>query len=149
MYIADLTEVLVRRKLLQLPSSDWVLCLADLTLALPLDRTVASLEDKTDLILVRRQWAAEHGLRPGGVRGGDPSQSIFKRTSEPMPHARLGALELGQTYKVRIQAGRMQLTVRNGRCSAKRRSGGTSAYSLSTATTFTSSRRKTAPSSIP
>lgn len=73
MYIADLTEVLCRRKRLPLPSSDWVLCLADLTLALPLDRTVASLEGRTDLTLVRGQWAVEHGLRIGDRRGGDPS----------------------------------------------------------------------------
>lgn len=73
MYIADLTEVLCRKKRLQSPATDWVLCLADLTLALPLDRTVASLEGRTDLALVRRQWALEHGLRIGDRRGGDPS----------------------------------------------------------------------------
>lgn len=73
MYIADLTEVLCRKKRLQGSSADWVLCLADLTLALPLDRTVASLEGRIDLALVRRQWAVEHGLRIGDRRGGDPS----------------------------------------------------------------------------
>lgn len=73
MYIADLTEVLCKKKRLQSPSTDWVLCLADLTLALPLDRTVASLEGRTDLALIRRQWAVEHGLRIGDRRGGDPS----------------------------------------------------------------------------
>jgi hypothetical protein len=73
MYIADLTEVLCKKKRLQSPASDWVLCLADLTLALPLDRTVASLEGRTDLALVKRQWAVEHGLRIGDRRGGDPS----------------------------------------------------------------------------
>jgi hypothetical protein len=90
MYIADLTEVLVERKQLQQPSADWVLCLADLSLALPLDRTVASLGDRTDLVLVRRQWAVERGLRTG-VRGGDPTQSIFKRSSEPIA----GVLDFG------------------------------------------------------
>ncbi len=73
MYIADLTEVLCKKKRLQSPSSDWVLCLDDLSLALPLDRTVASLEGRTNLALVRRQWAVEHGLRIGDRRGGDPS----------------------------------------------------------------------------
>lgn len=73
MYIADLTEVLCKKKRLQSPATDWVLCLADLTLALPLDRTVASLEGRIDLTLVRRQWAVEHGLRIGDRRGGDPS----------------------------------------------------------------------------
>lgn len=73
MYIADLTEVLCKKKRLAPPYSDWVLCLAELTLALPLDRTVASLEGRTNLALVRKQWAMEHGLRTGDRRGGDPS----------------------------------------------------------------------------
>ena len=73
MYIADLTEILVKKKRLQGPASEWVLCLGDLSLALPLDRTVASLETKTDLALVRRQWAVERGLRIDDRRGGDPS----------------------------------------------------------------------------
>jgi hypothetical protein len=94
MYIADLTEVLVSRKNLPQPASEWVLCLADLSLALPPDRTVASLEGMNELTLVRGQWAAEHGLR-GDMRGGDPSASIFKRASEPP-----AKWEMGQTYKV-------------------------------------------------
>lgn len=73
MYIADLTEIVVKKKHLANPSSDWVLCLGDLSLALPLDRTVASLETNTDLALVKRQWAVEHGLGIGDRRGGDPS----------------------------------------------------------------------------
>jgi len=73
MYIADLTQVLCNKKRLQSPATNWVLCLADLTLALPLDRTVASLEGRIDLALVRRQWAVEHGLRIDDRRGGDPS----------------------------------------------------------------------------
>lgn len=101
MYIADLTEVLVHKKQLPNPPSEWVLCLADLTLALPLDRTVASLEGKTELCLVRRQWALQYGLRTNDRRGGDPSASIFKRISEPMPLARFGPVgDLGQGYKV-------------------------------------------------
>lgn len=120
MYIADLTQVLCKKKRLSLPSTDWVLCLADLTLALPLDRTVASLEQRTDLALVRRQWAVEHGLRIGDRRGGDPSgessllhdrgnkwlmsstASIFKRISEPAPLSRFGTgvADFVQGYKV-------------------------------------------------
>jgi hypothetical protein len=73
MYIADLTDVVVKKKHLPGFSNDWVLCLVDLSLALPLDRTVASLESTTDLALVKRQFAVEHGLRIGDRRGGDPS----------------------------------------------------------------------------
>ncbi|KAL7420071.1 Component of a membrane-bound complex containing the Tor2p kinase [Cryptotrichosporon argae] len=85
MYIADLTEVLVKKKRLPNAPAEWVLCLADLSRALPLDRTVASLEGKTDLALVRRQWATEHGLHTGDRTGGDPSASIFARQNEPAP----------------------------------------------------------------
>jgi hypothetical protein len=73
MYIADLTDVVVKKKHLPGFPNDWVLCLGDLSLALPLDRTVASLESTTDLALVKRQFAVEHGLRIGDRRGGDPS----------------------------------------------------------------------------
>jgi hypothetical protein len=79
MYIADLTEIVVKKKHLANPSSDWVLCLGDLSLALPLDRTVASLETNTDLALVKRQWAVEHGLGIGDRRGGDPSGMFHLR----------------------------------------------------------------------
>lgn len=121
MYIADLTEILVKKKRLPNPASEWVLCLGDLSLALPLDRTVASLEAKTDLALVKRQWAVERGLRIGDRRGGDPSgqypcigarpgpnksladtlpASIFKRISEPIAAQKFGALaDFSQTYK--------------------------------------------------
>jgi target of rapamycin complex 2 subunit MAPKAP1 len=72
MYIADLTETLCNKK--QLPNpSEWVLCLRDLSIALPLDRTVAGLEGQTQLALVKKQWAMERGLNVGAMRGGDPS----------------------------------------------------------------------------
>ena len=77
MYIADLTDVVVKKKHLPGPLADWVLCLGDMSLALPLDRTVASLETTTDLALVKRQFAVEHGLRIGDRRGGDPSSASF------------------------------------------------------------------------
>lgn len=118
-YIADLTEILCKKKRLAPPYTDWVLCLADLTLAIPVDRTVASLEGKNDLALVRTQWAVEHGLRIGARRGGDPNgescesskrhklreiASIFKRQSEPNPSARFGPglADFAQTYKVSV-----------------------------------------------
>jgi len=75
MYIADLTDIVVKKKHLPGFSADWVLCLGNLSLALPLDRTVASLETTTDLALVKRQFAVEHGLRIGDRRGGDPSST--------------------------------------------------------------------------
>ncbi|KAL1406972.1 Component of a membrane-bound complex containing the Tor2p kinase [Vanrija albida] len=101
MYIADLTEVLVERKHLQQPSSDWVLCLADLSFALPLDKTVASLEGKSELALVKRQFAAEYGLRAADRVGGDPNSSMFKRATEPASIAARLAMpgDFAGTYK--------------------------------------------------
>jgi len=143
MYIADLTEVLCKRKRLQMPSSDWVLCLAELTLALPLDRTVASLEGRINLALVRRQWAIEHGLRPNDRRGGDPSgqftlpahmqcrlfpqprfSSVFQSQERPSDPA--------QHFKI------SRKRIRSTPYSAKLPLGGTSASSPSTGTTYMS-----------
>lgn len=104
MYIADLTEVLVERKHLQQPATDWVLCLADLSFALPLDKTVASLEGKSELALVKRQFAAEYGLRAADRVGGDPNSSMFKRANEPATIAARLAMpgDFAGTYKVSV-----------------------------------------------
>lgn len=114
MYIADLTEILCRKKRLSLPATDWVLCLADMSLAIPLDRTVASLEGRNNLALVRAQWAAQKGLGMARRRGGDPNgeltrlkwanclASIFKRQSDVPGAARYGSAvpDLATAYKV-------------------------------------------------
>lgn len=77
-YLADVLELVIRKKALPVdPSlgarSTWVLCLADLSFILPLDRTVESLMGVTDLALVRRTWAESHGIKGGNERGGDPN----------------------------------------------------------------------------
>ncbi|KAJ9103924.1 hypothetical protein QFC21_002387 [Naganishia friedmannii] len=87
MYFADIIEVLIKKKRLS-PSepSEWALLLGDLSMVLPLDRTVESLMGNVDLALVTKSWAEVKGLSTGGRngerRGGDPSTSIFKRGSE-------------------------------------------------------------------
>lgn len=78
MYFADIIEVLTERKRLDPPQpSEWVLVLADLSMVLPLDRTVESLMGSVDLALVRKSWAESRGLKTGGKngerRGGDPN----------------------------------------------------------------------------
>lgn len=50
-----------------------MLCLADLSFILPLDRTVESLMGVTDLALVKRAWAVSHGVKGGAEKGGDPN----------------------------------------------------------------------------
>jgi hypothetical protein len=78
MYFADIIEVLITKKRLS-PSepSEWALLLGDLSMVLPLDRTVESLMGNVDLALVTKSWAEDKGLSTGGRngerRGGDPS----------------------------------------------------------------------------
>jgi hypothetical protein len=77
MYFADITENLIhRRHLNPADPSEWVLVLGDLSMVLPLDRTVESLMGSVDLALVRKGWAQKHGLAVGKANerlGGDPS----------------------------------------------------------------------------
>lgn len=121
MYFADIIEVLTERKRLDPPQpSEWVLVLADLSMVLPLDRTVESLMGSVDLALVRKSWAESRGLKTGGKngerRGGDPNgehdgskqsrytltalcaASIFKRRSE-QPKGAAGQADFTSTYR--------------------------------------------------
>ncbi|KAJ9123570.1 hypothetical protein QFC24_003785 [Naganishia onofrii] len=104
MYFADIIEVLITKKRLS-PSepSEWALLLGDLSMVLPLDRTVESLMGNVDLALVTKSWAEDKGLSTGGRngerRGGDPSTSIFKRGSE-QNKPRYGAnMDYESTYR--------------------------------------------------
>jgi hypothetical protein len=72
-YLADVVELICKKRQMDDLPKDWVLCLADLSFVLPIDRTVESLMGVTDLALVKRSWAATHGLKGGGQRGGDPN----------------------------------------------------------------------------
>lgn len=77
MYFADITEALIRKKNLNPPDpAEWVLVLGDLSMVLPLDRTVESLMGNVQLALVRKGWAQTHGLavvKANERLGGDPS----------------------------------------------------------------------------
>jgi hypothetical protein len=83
MYFADMIEVLIKKRRLQ-PSepSEWALMLGDLSMVLPLDRTVESLMGNVDLALVSRSWAETNGFSTGGRngerRGGDPSSKLLR-----------------------------------------------------------------------
>jgi hypothetical protein len=86
MYFADMIEVLIKKRRLQ-PSepSEWALMLGDLSMVLPLDRTVESLMGSVDLAMVTKSWAETHGFATGGRngerRGGDPSSRYFRSKS--------------------------------------------------------------------
>lgn len=85
MYFADMIEVLIKKRRLQ-PSepSEWALMLGDLSMVLPLDRTVESLMGTVDLAMVTKSWAETNGFATGGRngerRGGDPSSKFGDAT---------------------------------------------------------------------
>lgn len=72
-YLADVVELVYKKKRMSDGPRDWVLCLADLSFILPLDRTVESLMGVTSLCMVRRSWAASHNMKGGVEKGGDPN----------------------------------------------------------------------------
>lgn len=77
MYFADIIELLIYKKSLKPSNSgEWVLALGDLSMVLPLDRTVESLMGTVNLALVRKSWAQSHGLAVNTTAerlGGDPN----------------------------------------------------------------------------
>lgn len=79
-YLADVLELVCRKKRIPNGPEEWVLCLADLSFILPLDRTVESLMGVTDLALVKKTWAASHGVKGGTEKGGDPNGQSASRS---------------------------------------------------------------------
>lgn len=74
MYLADVLELVCRKR--RIPNQkEWALLLGDMSILVPLDRTVASLEGKKELVLYKKAWLAQlaYGLgrRPG--RSADPN----------------------------------------------------------------------------
>ena len=66
MYLQEVLE-LVCRKRNQMDSKDYILLLGDQSLPVPLDRNVASLQGKRELLLVKRSMLPQNG--EDGVRG--------------------------------------------------------------------------------
>ena len=66
MYLQEVLE-LVCRKRNQIDSKDYILLLGDQSLPVPLDRTVASLQGKRELLLVKRSMLPQNG--EDSVRG--------------------------------------------------------------------------------
>ncbi|GAA5937267.1 hypothetical protein JCM3775_001596 [Rhodotorula graminis] len=82
MYLADVLELILRKRGIRSPARDWALVvrLQDGDLVIPLDRTVESLGEQRELELVLRAQVGPGGVRKSAAAGGgnqDPSQSIF------------------------------------------------------------------------
>ncbi|CDZ97554.1 Stress-activated MAP kinase-interacting protein, Sin1p [Phaffia rhodozyma] len=96
-YLADVVDLVYVKKRMPDRPKDWVLCLSDLSLILPLDRTVESLMGVTSLCMVKRSWAVSHHIKGGVEKGGDPNASVFKDLQEPAPSTLFSAFDT--TYK--------------------------------------------------
>jgi len=81
MYMQEALEMVCRRRRLQ--PKEYALLLSDMSILIPLDRTVASLQGESDLRLVKRSMLPHMNVdvRPIG-RSTDPNASIFKRMSD-------------------------------------------------------------------
>ncbi|RDB18602.1 Target of rapamycin complex 2 subunit sin1 [Hypsizygus marmoreus] len=83
MYMQEALELVCRKRKLSNPK-DYALLLADMSILIPLDRTVASLQGKRELLLVKRSMLPQIGgdvLKATG-KTTDPNASIFKRMSD-------------------------------------------------------------------
>ncbi|KAG9033539.1 hypothetical protein FRB95_014718 [Tulasnella sp. JGI-2019a] len=97
-YMADVLDRVCRRRRLENPK-EWALLTSDMRIVIPLDRTVASLAGKTELVLVKNALLDQLGLSKDKRLGrtSDPNASIFKRLSEvPAGNA---ALDFTAAYK--------------------------------------------------
>ncbi|KAJ3560691.1 hypothetical protein NP233_g10672 [Leucocoprinus birnbaumii] len=84
MYMQEALEMVCRRRKLTNPK-EYALLLADRSILIPLDRTVASLQGKRELLLVKRSVLPTLGgnIVKGVGRTTDPNASIFKSTDTP------------------------------------------------------------------
>jgi len=60
MYMQEALELVCKKRKLQNPK-DYALLLADMSILIPLDRTVASLQGKRELLLVKRSMLPQMG----------------------------------------------------------------------------------------
>ncbi|KAG9016667.1 hypothetical protein FRB90_002584 [Tulasnella sp. 427] len=96
-YMADVLERVCRRRRID-NAKEWALVTGDMRIVIPLDRTVASLAGKSDLVLVKRALLDKLGIKDKRtVRSSDPNASIFKRMSEVPTSG--GALDFTAAYK--------------------------------------------------
>ncbi|KAJ3729604.1 stress-activated map kinase interacting protein 1-domain-containing protein [Lentinula raphanica] len=99
MYMQEVLELVCRKRKIA-NSGDFALLLTDGRLFIPLDRTVASLQGKRELLLVKKSMLPQMGvdvMKAG--RTTDPNASIFKRMSDS-PEVKLsGTLDFTAAYK--------------------------------------------------
>lgn len=97
MYMQEALELVCRRKNLSDPKA-YTLMLAELPIVVPLDRTVASLQGKRELVLVKKSMLGNNVLNAAG-KTTDPNASIFKRMSDAPETKLSSALDYMSSYK--------------------------------------------------
>ncbi|GAA5948212.1 hypothetical protein JCM3765_001316 [Sporobolomyces pararoseus] len=107
MYLLDVLEHICRKRNLG-SSNDWafIVRLSDGEIVVPLDRTVESLGDQRELVLVSRSQVGTVGLRRQrrNTQNINPSASIFQQVEEPSTPRYQSASQLTSTYQLyRVQ----------------------------------------------
>ncbi|KDR72482.1 hypothetical protein GALMADRAFT_252569 [Galerina marginata CBS 339.88] len=100
MYMQEALELVCRKRKLQNPN-DYALLLADKSILIPLDRTVASLQGKTELLLVKRSMLPQMDsvILKGVGKTTDPNASIFKPMSDAPEQQYSSASDYTAAYK--------------------------------------------------
>jgi hypothetical protein len=81
MYMQEALELVCRRRKIPNPN-DYALLLADKSILIPLDRTVASLQGNRELLLVKRTMLPGDVLK-GAVKSTDPNGAFLSFISLP------------------------------------------------------------------
>ena len=85
MYMQEALEAVCRKR--KLNPNEYALLVRDMSVLILLDRTVASLEGKSDLVLVKRSMLPRYGIVDAGksMRTTDPNgESLFLRNPSPL-----------------------------------------------------------------
>lgn len=72
MYMQEALELVCRKRKLANPN-DYALVVADMNILIPLDRTVASLQGKRELLLVKRSMLPQWDVLKGTGKTTDPN----------------------------------------------------------------------------
>ncbi|KAL1680343.1 stress-activated map kinase interacting protein 1-domain-containing protein [Schizophyllum commune] len=112
MYMQEALELVCRKRKLDNPK-DYALLLADMSILIPLDRTVASLQGKRELVLVKKSMLPQlgHDLIQVAGKTTDPNASIFKRMSDTPEMQLSSALDYTAAYKKYVIYRKMPMLV--------------------------------------
>lgn len=84
MYMADVLDIVCKKRRLA-DARDWALLTDDMSILIPLDRTVASLRGTKDLVIVKQSLVSQLGDGKGRLpgRSSDPNGLQFVKTLHP------------------------------------------------------------------